>query len=104
MRFNLLNKADIYLHDTPLRDLFKKCTRALSSGCVRLEKPVKLAAWLLGEEPDAIKEAIDTDDTLTKKLAKNMTVHITYLPVWVEEDDQVLWGDDPYKLNPQPQT
>lgn len=104
IRFNLVNNQEIYLHDTPLHNLFKKCSRSLSSGCIRLEKPVKLAAWLLGEEPDAIKEAIDTDDTTTKKLGKNMTVHITYLQVWVEANGQVLWGADPYHLNPQPQT
>lgn len=104
IRFNLLNKDDIYLHDTPLRSLFKKCSRALSSGCIRLEKPKNLAAWLLNSDIKEVKGAIDTKETETVSLEKNMTVYITYLPVWVEEDGKVLWGDDPYKLDPQPQT
>ncbi|MCX7343296.1 MAG: L,D-transpeptidase family protein [Proteobacteria bacterium] len=104
IRFILLNKEDIYLHDTPLRSLFKNCSRALSSGCIRLEKPRNLAAWLLDSDIKEIKGAIATKETETVSLEKNMTVYITYLPVWVEEDGKVLWGDDPYKLDPQPQT
>ena len=99
LRFNLLNKEDIYLHDTPLRNLFKKCSRALSSGCIRLEKPMKLAAWLLNKKMGDVKEIIATKETEEYKLDKNMTVYITYLPVWVEEDGRVIWGDDPYNLN-----
>lgn len=104
LRFNLLNKEDVYLHDTPIRSLFKKGSRALSSGCIRLEKPMKLAAWLLDEDIEAVKEAINTKETASVDLEKNITVYITYLPVLAEEDNQsILWGDDPYKLEPQPQ-
>lgn len=104
LRFNLINNQYIYLHDTPLKKLFKKSSRALSSGCIRLEKPKQLAKWLLNKDLDEINEAIDEGSTTVEKLATNMTVHITYLPVWVEEDGQVLWGDDPYKLQTYPQT
>ena len=103
IRFNLVNNQEIYLHDTPLPKLFKKGSRALSSGCIRLEKPAKLAAWALSKTLDEIKDTIDTEETTTKNLEQNITVHIVYAPVWVEDDGQVLWGDDPYKLNPQPQ-
>ena len=87
------------MHDTPLRNLFKKCSRALSSGCIRLEKPMKLAAWLLNKKMGDVKDIIATKETEEYKLDKNMTVYITYLPVWVEEDGRVIWGDDPYNLN-----
>ena len=103
IRFNLLNQDDIYMHDTPLRSLFKKCSRALSSGCIRLEKPMKLAAWLLDENIEKIKEAINTQETGIINLEKNMTVYITYLLAMAGEDGQILWGYDPYKLNPEPQ-
>ena len=103
LRFNLLNEDHIYLHDTPLRSLFKKCSRALSSGCIRLEKPRNLAAWLLNSDIKKIKGAIATKETEVVHLEKNMTVYITYLSVWAEEDGKILWGDDPYKLDPQQQ-
>ena len=68
-----------------------------------MEKPLKLAAWLLDENIEKIKEGINTEETGTIHLEKNMTVYITYLLVMVEEDGKILWGDDPYKLNPEPQ-
>lgn len=105
VKFNLLNKDDVYMHDTPLHRLFKSTPRALSSGCIRLEKPLHLAAWLLDEELSTVKDAIRTKETATVDLEKNLTVYITYLPVLADEEGQsVLWGDDPYEqFAPQPQ-
>jgi murein L,D-transpeptidase YcbB/YkuD len=105
LKFNLQNDEFIYMHDTPQRELFKKYSRALSSGCVRLEKAGKFAGWLLNLEKDEVKTAIETDETKTETLEKSITVHITYIPVWVDEhqgDGKVLWGDDPYNLEPKP--
>ena len=42
------NRHNVYLHDTPSRELFAKTSRAFSSGCIRLEKPLELADYLLG--------------------------------------------------------
>lgn len=105
LKFNLQNDEFIYMHDTPQRELFKKYSRALSSGCIRLEKAGKFASWLLELEKDEVKIAIETDETKTETLETPITVHITYIPVWVDEhqsDGKVLWGDDPYNLEPKP--
>jgi murein L,D-transpeptidase YcbB/YkuD len=105
LKFNLQNDEFIYMHDTPQRELFKKYSRALSSGCIRLEKAGKFASWLLNLEKDEVKTAIETDETKTETLENPITVHITYIPVWVDEhqgDGKVLWGDDPYSLEPKP--
>ncbi len=105
IKFNLKNNEDIYMHDTPQRELFKKNLRALSSGCIRLELPGKLAGWLLNMDKDTVQEEIDTDETQTEPLESPVTVHITYIPVWINEEHgggQVLWGDDPYNLEPNP--
>lgn len=104
VQFVLINDEQIYLHDTPQKKLFKKFSRALSSGCVRVEKPMQLAAWMLDKDKSDVKEELENEETTKKTLKENVLVQITYLPVWVEEDDQILWGDDPYKLQPQPQT
>lgn len=51
MKFNLTNPYAIYLHDTNERNLFSETYRQLSSGCVRLERPFDLSAYLLRDHP-----------------------------------------------------
>lgn len=102
VQFILINDEQIYLHDTPQKNLFKKFSRALSSGCVRVEKPMQLTAWMLNKDKSDIKKELENEETTTKKLEENVLVQITYLPVWVAEDGKMLWGDDPYKLQAQP--
>ncbi|GAB4020206.1 L,D-transpeptidase family protein [Spirosoma koreense] len=48
MKFTINNPYDIYLHDTNQRALFAREQRALSHGCIRVEKPIELANLLLG--------------------------------------------------------
>lgn len=50
IKFMFPNSFDIYLHDTPSKSLFQRDIRTFSSGCIRLEKPLELAAFLLGEQ------------------------------------------------------
>ena len=50
VKFMFPNSHDIYMHDTPERNLFGKSFRALSHGCMRVEEPRKLAEILLGED------------------------------------------------------
>lgn len=102
IQFNLVNDDQIYLHDTPQKKLFKKYARSFSSGCVRVEKPSELAAWLLDVTKQDVKESLAAEETTKKVLAKSAAVQITYLPMWVEKDGKVLWGDDPYKFNKNP--
>ena len=50
LKFKLSCPFDIYLHDTNARDLFDQTTnRWRSHGCVRLQKPVELANFVLNE-------------------------------------------------------
>ena len=48
--FHFPNPHLVYLHDTPDRHLFAQPDRALSHGCIRVERPRELAAWLLRRE------------------------------------------------------
>ena len=50
VRINMPNKYSVYMHDTPLKQLFGQSVRAFSSGCVRVEKVLELVAWLLGDQ------------------------------------------------------
>jgi murein L,D-transpeptidase YcbB/YkuD len=49
MKINFPNKYSVYLHDTNHRNLFSFSKRSLSSGCVRLEKPLEMAAYILND-------------------------------------------------------
>ena len=51
IKFMFPNDFGVYLHDTPGKSLFSNESRALSAGCVRVEKPWVLAQWLYGERP-----------------------------------------------------
>jgi len=58
LKFDLDNPFGVYLHDTNHRDLFQKDFRALSSGCVRVDRFRELAAWMLGNTPGEVDQAL----------------------------------------------
>lgn len=63
MKINFPNKFSVYLHDTNHRDYFDFTKRSLSSGCVRLEKPLEMAAYLLNDTTKwSLKKIKDTTD------------------------------------------
>jgi murein L,D-transpeptidase YcbB/YkuD len=49
MKINFPNRFSVYLHDTNHRDYFDYTFRSLSSGCVRLEKPLEMATYILND-------------------------------------------------------
>src|SRR5262249_48077219 len=58
VKFVFPNNFDVYLHDTPADSLFQRVERDLSHGCVRVEKPVELAQWVLRDQPQWTAERI----------------------------------------------
>src|SRR5438093_2793137 len=52
VKFLFPNKFDVYLHDTPAGSLFARLERDFSHGCVRVERPVELAQWVLRDQPE----------------------------------------------------
>lgn len=100
VKFMFPNKFDVYLHDTPSRKLFAKEQRAFSSGCVRVQDPLDLAAFLLRGQSDWSREKIDavTDsvETRTVELEMPVPVHITYWTSWVDETGVLQFRDDVY--------
>jgi L,D-transpeptidase YcbB len=100
VKFVMPNNFNIYLHDTPGDRLFNKRERALSHGCVRLEKPVELAMYLLEDNKDwnkqRIMEAMQEVEPKTVNLKKPYPVHIIYRTVWVDDDGLVNFRDDIY--------
>lgn len=100
VKFVMPNNFNVYLHDTPHDGLFERKERALSHGCVRLEKPLELAEYLLrdqkGWDQKAIAEAMKGEEPKTVLLKKPYPVHIVYRSVWVDDDGNVNFRDDIY--------
>lgn len=101
VKFMLPNDDDIYLHGTPRHDLFEEDERAFSSGCVRVEHPRDLAAWLLREEDGFTREDIDaivaTRRTRTVHLPSPVPVHLQYLTAFADREGTIQWRADVYE-------
>lgn len=101
VKFLLPNRFDVYLHDTPSRSLFSKTVRDFSSGCIRVEKPIELATYLLSRgnsnwTREKIEAAIDKKNEQAIPLAAPVPVHLMYWTMWVDEQDNVQFRDDLY--------
>jgi murein L,D-transpeptidase YcbB/YkuD len=100
IKFVIPDQFDVYLHDTPSARLFNSTERDLSHGCVRLEHPIELAAYLLKDDQkwsrEAIEEALDSGETKSVPLPAPLPVHILYWTAWVEEDGTVQFRKDIY--------
>ena len=98
--FTFPNTYDIYMHDTPAPEFFAKSRRDFSHGCIRLEKPAELAAWVLrdnpGWNPQRIHDAMNGSETLQVNLTRPIPVLIVYLTAIVLEDGVVHFFDDIY--------
>jgi len=94
------NRFSIYLHDTPARGLFDKTKRAFSSGCIRVEKPIELAAYLLADNPkwnlQELIAAVDSKKTRAISLPDPINIHILYWTAWVDEDGTAHFREDIY--------
>lgn len=96
LKFDLDNPLSIYLHDTNHRELFDKSTRALSSGCIRVDRFRELAAWVLGEGRDIDREFIDRElrDRRTRRLnVERLPVYSVYWLAEVRGDKLVFHRD-----------
>lgn len=103
VRFTMPNTFDVYLHDTPDRHFFARADRALSSGCVRLERPIDLVEWVLSRTPGWDRAAIEAADAeqVTRSVGVRggaIPVHMVYKTAFVK-DGVLNWRDDIYGLD-----
>lgn len=100
VKFMFSNPYQIYLHGTPDRYLFQRAVRTYSSGCIRVEDPVKLAAFLLEdgslETEEAIMQSILDGTNERKYLPVRTPVYLLYWTAWVDENGIVNFRDDIY--------
>lgn len=100
MKFSLPNEFNIYLHDTPNRELFSRAVRNFSHGCIRLERAVELAVRLLEADPQwsrsHIRELIQAGQTRQVTLPRPIPVYFSYWTAWADEGGQVAFRPDLY--------
>jgi murein L,D-transpeptidase YcbB/YkuD len=100
IKFMLPNPYAVYLHDTPSRRLFDRTERAFSSGCIRLQRPLELAALLLDDAANwnaqAIQAAIESGKTRTLPVKRQVPVLILYFTAQVGEDGALRFSPDLY--------
>jgi len=89
VKFVFPNKFDVYLHDTPADSLFEQAERDFSHGCVRVEKPVELAQWVLRDQPERTAQRIEAAMHAGREqhvaLKRRIPVYIVYATAWVDE-------------------
>jgi murein L,D-transpeptidase YcbB/YkuD len=95
VKFLFPNDFNIYLHDTPNQDLFKKDVRAFSHGCIRVEKPSELAQWVLGWDAGRVESAMDGSNNNSVKVPHKIPVYIVYGTAYIR-DNQLYFGNDLY--------
>ncbi len=99
VKFIFPNTNDIYLHDTPHDELFSQSKRNFSHGCVRVEKPLELAEYLLrpvGWDMSKIQSTIAQGQERHVKLKQVLPVYLVYFTAWADESGNVHFRDDIY--------
>jgi murein L,D-transpeptidase YcbB/YkuD len=101
IKFMFPNKFNVYLHDTPAKQLFSKDIRTFSHGCTRVEKPVELAEYLFWEDPQWTREkllaAIEEGTEQEIRISRPLNVHFLYLTAWVDEEGILQFRNDIYE-------
>jgi murein L,D-transpeptidase YcbB/YkuD len=111
LKFEMPNKYDVYLHDTPLRSYFALANRRLSHGCVRVQNPRQLGSLLMGISEDDISKAISPGTTSRRNLPAPIPVFIVYQTAFINNDGALEFRRDGYqrdtavaqRLTPSPQ-
>jgi murein L,D-transpeptidase YcbB/YkuD len=102
VKFIFPNRYHVYLHDIPEREFqFLLPQRVVSHGCVHVEKPAELAAWVLSNQPgwtlERVQQAMQNgQNNVTVKLSKPLPVLIVYSTVSAGEDGDIHFYDDIY--------
>jgi murein L,D-transpeptidase YcbB/YkuD len=101
VKFMFPNEYNVYLHSTPTPQLFSQSRRDFSHGCIRVQEPAELAAFLLQNQPKWTLEKINAamqsgPDNQQVNLVKPVPVVIVYMTAVVEENGEVYFFDDIY--------
>ncbi|MCW8937279.1 MAG: L,D-transpeptidase family protein [Flavobacteriales bacterium] len=100
VKFMFPNQYNVYIHDTPSRELFSQTERIFSSGCIRINRPIEFAKILVEEHKSV--NASDIDKMLQQTIPKTVRfenpipVHLVYLTTWADDEGTVYFRRDIY--------
>ena len=101
IKFMFPNKHSVYLHDTSDPQLFRKERRGYSHGCIRIEKPMEMAEFVMRGSKEwsieKIKAVLKTKETTVANLPKPIPVHILYFTAWGNGDGTIHFLEDIYR-------
>jgi L,D-transpeptidase YcbB len=100
IRINFPSQYGVYMHDTPLKNLFGDDFRFHSSGCMRIQNVRQLVAWLLDEtkgwSPEEIDKVIKSGEQKNARLKNPVPLHWVYVTAWSASDGVVQFREDIY--------
>lgn len=100
VKFLFPNSYNIYLHDTPIKNLFDEPKRNFSHGCIRVNRPAEIASFLLKDQAEWTRDAIDSAMNASKekyvKVQRPVKIFITYFTAWIDKEGNLQLRDDIY--------
>ncbi len=100
VKFLFPNPHQVYLHDTPARQLFAQSRRDFSHGCIRIEQPTKLAEWVLRTRedwpPERIVAAMAGTRETSVRVDPPIALVIAYATAVARQDDTISFYEDLY--------
>ena len=106
IRINFPSQYGVYMHDTPLKNLFGDDFRFHSSGCVRVQNVRQLVVWLLdgmkGWSLEDIDRVIKSGEQKNAQLTKPVPLHWVYITGWATPDGVVQFREDIYSKDGLP--
>lgn len=100
VRIDMPNAENVYMHDTPMKPLFRQRSRAFSAGCVRVQDVFQLVDWIARYEPDwapgRAEAIVAAGEPVDVKLTRPVPVHFVYITAWAERDGTIEFRPDIY--------
>jgi murein L,D-transpeptidase YcbB/YkuD len=106
MKLSFHNPHQVYMHDTPAKNLFGSDYRFESSGCVRVHNVRELVSWVLrdqGYNRAMVDQTVRSGQRLDVDVANGPAIYTVYLTAWTTGDGVVHFRDDIYNLDAQGQ-
>lgn len=107
LKFEFNSPYGIYLHDTNEKDLFNRENRFLSHGCIRVERPLDLAEFILGKGAelnlvDSLYHCEMDQKPVFIPVAPKVPLLVLYMTADVDEGDSVIFYTDIYTREKNP--
>ncbi|HEY4254039.1 MAG TPA: L,D-transpeptidase family protein [Roseomonas sp.] len=95
--FDMPNRFDVYLHDTPDKQVFARDNRRISHGCIRVQNPVEFAALLMRQPVETIDQAIAAGGTTRNSLPTPVPIFVVYQTAFADADGTLQFRPDFYR-------